>query len=74
MSMSKKDFVDLADRLKRVKNGNDGGLVSWEYILEEICQFCKSQNFNFNRERFLDYLAGECGPSGGKVKKQVKTA
>ena len=33
-----------------------------------LATFCASQNPRFNRERWLDYIAGKCGPSGGAVK------
>ncbi len=35
--------------------------------------FLQTQNIQFNRERWLGYLRGECGPSGGAIKK-VKIA
>ena len=35
--------------------------------LRDTKQYCEAQNGNFNRERWLGYIAGENGPSGGKV-------
>jgi hypothetical protein len=35
--------------------------------IARLADFCQEQNPNFNRKRWLSYIAGECGPSGGKV-------
>jgi hypothetical protein len=35
---------------------------------DALADFCKAQNPNFNRDRWLDYIAGKCGKNGGKVK------
>jgi len=59
--MSKKHFIALADAIK--KQGN----FQLDH-LETLAEFCRSQNSNFKRERWLSYIAGECGPNGGKVK------
>ena len=58
--LTKKHFIALADNLRGVELSNDA--------LDAIMSFCRSQNHNFNRERWLGYLRGECGPSGGKIK------
>jgi hypothetical protein len=29
-----------------------------------LADFCHSQNPNFNRSRWMGYIAGECGPNG----------
>ena len=70
MSMSKKDFIALADLIK------DYGVVDQESPLPlnltqvaMLADFCASQNPQFKRERWLDYIAGKCGPSGGAVKR-----
>jgi hypothetical protein len=65
MSMSKKDFIELADMIKDrfPKLGQFGPSQ-----IGLLADFCKRQNPRFNRERWLDYLEGKCGPSGGRVK------
>lgn len=68
MGMSEKNFVDLADTLREVKENSKGAVVSWEELLEELVRFCKRQNPRFDEERWLDYLEGSCGPSGGRAK------
>lgn len=66
MSMSKKDFIALA---KRIKEYNEGFVGFGCEQVDIIADFCATQNPRFNRERWLSYIAGECGPSGGKVSK-----
>jgi len=36
-------------------------------IASDLAAFCIEQNIRFNRDTFLSYIAGECGPSGGRV-------
>ena len=79
MSMSKKDFIALADVFIRtnpkglpeslrglfplVSQGLEG---QWETDRDTCADFCAAQNPRFNRARWLAYIAGECGPNGGK--------
>lgn len=74
MSMSKKDFVALADALrphlrpvvivdKVVGFTREGAPMS--DVVDALAAFCRSQNPRFNEHRWRDYLAGKCGPSGG---------
>lgn len=63
--MSSKDFIALADALRGLNVPAD--------VLNALCEFCSSQNHRFNRERFLAYLAGECVPRGGPLKRDPKT-
>ena len=60
MGMSKKDFIALADALR--------GLTLDDETLAIIVAFCKRQNSAFMAERWLAYLKGDCGPSGGQKK------
>jgi hypothetical protein len=61
--MSKKDFIALADLIKaRCWNEREGAGL----FVRDIADFCEGQNPRFNRQRWLDYLAGKCGPNGGK--------
>jgi hypothetical protein len=73
--MSKRDFIALADAIREhnriVQNfgKNILGYVAPEKFtsahLEMLADFCQSQNSNFKRDRWLSYIAGECGPNGG---------
>jgi len=58
--MSKKDFIKLADYVR--------GEGFTDAQLEVLASFCKSQNSRFMRDRWLGYIRGENGPSGGAVK------
>jgi hypothetical protein len=57
--MSKKDFIALADYIKTAR------VPFTTAHLEVLADFCQSQNSNFMRERWLGYIRGENGPSGG---------
>jgi hypothetical protein len=58
--MAKKHFIALADCMRGIK---------WTpEQLGAIMTFCKQFNPAFNRERWLSYLHGECGPNGGLVR------
>ena len=65
--MSKKDFIALADIIRKV-NADDSATPFTDFQIDELADFCRGQNPNFDRDRWLDYIAGRCGPSGGAVK------
>jgi hypothetical protein len=65
--MSKKDFIALADSIIRHNKYNDDKFTDNQ--IRTICSFCSDQNIRFNRERFIDYIKGDCGPNGGKINK-----
>lgn len=74
MGMSKRDFVALADAIKehnRIEQGIAGlhGFSMRE--LDCLARFCAWSNPNFLRDRWLDYIAGKCGPNGGNVKQDT---
>ena len=60
--MTKKHFIALADTIRAYRD-----LFS-DKAVEVLADFCASENSRFNRERFLNYIAGICGPNGGAVK------
>ena len=66
MSMSKQDFIALADAI-REHNRCEGEPFD-EHQLETLATFCRRQNHAFKYERWMDYIKGECGPNGGAVK------
>jgi hypothetical protein len=64
--VTKKGFIALADAIiKHNKKFEYPDLFDYGQ-LQTLADFCKSQNPNFKRERWLDYICGECGPNGGK--------
>jgi hypothetical protein len=72
--MSKKHFIKLADANRRYNantfpaGANTVSPLQFGHTqILALADFCQEQNSNFNRERWLDYIAGNCGPSGGRV-------
>ncbi len=66
--MSKKHFIELANLIKARPHCFTGLAV------ESLADFCQDQNPRFNRKRWLDYIRGECGSSGGKIKREKAEA
>jgi hypothetical protein len=70
--MTKKHFIALADFIRLHNLGADPATYVTAFDAEHLktlAAFCKSQNANFNTDRWLAYIAGECGPNGGTSKK-----
>lgn len=66
--MTKKHFIALADAIKKRREkppGIDWGEVQW------LADFCESQNPQFNRVRWLEYIYDHCGPNGGSINKHM---
>ena len=68
--MGKKQFIALADTLKRMrasygKNWDPNLFRACDDHVEALADFCAAQNPAFNRSRWLGYIAGTNGPSGG---------
>lgn len=62
--MTKKNFIRLADYLR------DEPIYHEPFTprqIEHLGNFCHEQNNSFNRDRWVDYINGDCGPSGGKT-------
>lgn len=74
MSMSKQDFVALADAIRlelcgfRMVYDENTPDVPVSKVIETLASFCERQNSNFMRERWIDYIAGKCGKNGGAIK------
>lgn len=72
MSMSKKDFIALADAIKEHNRVQPmyahRGIEKFnsEHI-NTLATFCAHSNGNFMRDRWLGYIAGTCGQNGGKL-------
>ncbi len=58
--MGKKQFIALADHLR--------GINVPEEVLAALVSFMRSENPAFKESRWRDYLKGECGPNGGKIR------
>ena len=61
--MTKKEFIAIADAIR-----NDKDAVWTDKHIHTICDFLAGQNPNFDRERWMHYVYGKCGPNGGKIK------
>ena len=75
--MTKKHFIALADAIREHNRvivnvwGANGGRMSFsDEELHALAHFCQSQNPRFDRERWLGYIAGTCGPNGGTIKRE----
>lgn len=70
--MSKKHFIELADCLIQLRKMNlrchQTEAVDFQDLVQTLAEFCKSQNPQFKRQLWLDYINGKCGPNGGTVK------
>ena len=67
--MTRKLFVALADSIRehnRLAKFN-GETAFTDDQLASLARFCASENPRFKRERWLDYIAGRCGPNGGTI-------
>jgi len=66
--MTKGNFIALADDIRehnRVAKNNDAHTPFTQDQIEALADFCKRQSSKFKRERWMLYVAGECGPNGG---------
>lgn len=63
--MSKKHFIALADAIRMHNKYSEDKFTESQLIA--LAEFCRDQNSNFKRDRWLDYIAGNCGPNGGAL-------
>jgi len=61
--MTKKHFIAFADFIKTRPD-----LCFTLRQLIGLAEFCRGQNFRFKSNRWLGYIAGTNGPSGGRIK------
>lgn len=73
MSMSKQDFIALADAIRAHNKWHvsDHTPIFGPAHLKALAGFCRDRNGAFKKDRWMDYIAGECGPNGGAVKKEI---
>ena len=65
--MSKKHFIALADTIREANQLNPQHAFTPEQI-QALAEFCRSQNYDFKEDRWMDYIAGRCGKNGGAIK------
>ncbi len=68
--MTKKDFIALADAIRAYGSNCSVSADKISIPVSVLADFCATQNPNFDRNRWLDYVAGNCGKNGGKVAKK----
>lgn len=61
MSMTKADFIALADHLRPVR------IHLAPEVQKALADFCKSRNAAFMADRWTSYLDGARGPNGRKI-------
>ena len=69
MSMSKQDFVALADAIREHNRYEDMPKFTEDH-LNTLILFCRRQNSAFMQDRWMDYIAGKCGKNGGAIKRK----
>lgn len=62
--MTKQDIVALADALCIHNRTADARTEFTPDHLRVLAEFLTSQDPNFNPKWWMDYIAGECGPTG----------
>ena len=70
MSMSKKDFIAIADKIREHNRADSDG-ASEPFTrgqLDSLAWTFQGLNPDFKRDRWLGYIAGENGKNGGTVK------
>ena len=65
--MTKKNLIDLADAIRVFGENISLPADKISIPVSVLADFCATQNPNFDRNRWLDYIAGNCGKNGGKV-------
>lgn len=66
--MTKKHFIALAEMIKAHNDTNTIVNQFGVYQRVALAGFLQQQFPQFNEERWMDYINGECGPNGGEVK------
>ncbi len=64
--MTKKHFISLADAIRP-------SALS-EEIVTALRRWMKRDNPAFKEDRWRDYLAGNCGPNGGRIAARTEAA
>jgi len=65
--LTKQTLIELADlvaSLEPMRTSREH--KQWEHTRDALANFCAGNNPRFMRSRWLGYIAGECGPNGGR--------
>ena len=73
--MTEQHFLALADSIRAYNaqafpaGTNIASPLKFTHTqIQTLADFCAAQKSAFDRERWLAYVAGDCGPNGGKRK------
>lgn len=66
--MNKKQLIALADSIRSHNATAENCERFSDKQIETLANFCARENPLFKRQRWLDYVAGRCGPNGGPAK------
>ena len=72
--MTKKHFIALADAFRSTRHSYTAsrptvdGCDQWVADMYAVARVCADANPRFNKQRWIGYIFGECGPNGGKLK------
>jgi len=69
--IAKNKIIEIANLIKDLpsyQNMDGNHVVDVEDIVQAFCGMLRKENPRFMEQRFRDYIAGKCGPNGGKVK------
>jgi hypothetical protein len=64
--MTKKECIALANAIRWYNAHEDPPFVTKQ--IEALAVFCRGLKTNFKYQRWLDYIAGKCGPNGGRIR------
>ena len=64
--MTKKDFIALADALRKVGVESYTDTATFVQCVRLVADALAADNPRFDRDRWYRYVCGECGPNGGK--------
>ncbi len=77
MSLTKKDLIALADVVRNLRTVpvslNDKAqpemAVRLDDLMDALVYYCANSNPRFKADRWREYVAGKCGPNGGRLLK-----
>ena len=64
--MTKKDYIAIAQKMRFTEPQGIERHYQWSDDIAALADLFEADNPRFLRQRWLDYIAGRCGPNGGK--------
>jgi hypothetical protein len=69
--MSKNDFIALADTIRAHNRNCSLDEMFTKLQIAALAEFCREQNSDFKRDRWLQYINGKCGQNGGAIRRKA---